>query len=82
MSFAPVLMHCHWGLLIKFVATIAPCLRGFYKQNTSDVEEKMIGGNFDYYWLFFLKPLITKDKQTKKQKNNSNKQTNKTMNTD
>ena len=68
MSFAPVLMHS--------------CLRGFYKQNTSDVEEKMIGGNFDYYWLFFLKPLITKDKQTKKQKNNSNKQTNKTMNTD
>ena len=68
MSFAPVLMHS--------------CLRGFYKQNTSDVEENMIGGNFDYYWLFFLKPLITKDKQTKKQKNNSNKQTNKTMNTD
>ena len=69
MSFAPVLMHS--------------CLRGFYKQNTSDVEEKMIGGNFDYYWHFFyLKPLITKDKQTKKQKNNSNKQTNKTMNTD
>lgn len=82
MSFAPVLMHCHWGMLIKFVATIAPCLRGFYKQNTSDVEEKMIGGNSDYYWLFFLKPLITKDKQTNKQKNNSNKQTNKTMNTD
>ena len=81
MSFAPVLMHCHWGLLIKFVATIAPCLRGFYKQNTSDVEEKMIGGNFDYYWLFFLKTL-NHQRQTNKQKNNSNKQTNKTMNTD
>lgn len=75
MSFAPVLMHGHWRLLIKFVATIAPCLRGFYKQNTSDVEEKMIGGNSDYYWLFFLKPLITKDKQTNNKTTATNKQT-------
>lgn len=65
MSFAPVLMHS--------------CLRGFYKQNTSDVEEKMIGGNFDYYWLFFPKTFNHQrqtNKKAKKQQQQTNKQNN------
>lgn len=79
MSFAPVLMHGHWRLLIKFVATIAPCLRRFYKQKYF-----WCGGKNDWgeFWLLLTFSPKTfnhqrqTNKQTKKQQQQTNKQNN------